>query len=99
MNTIDKIKNDYKVGQTIFKQLFEMSDVDLKTKLISILDGQYDDILKSNCDCIRTIKNSEPEKIEFYFYDGLVIDWIGVSIKPENGCEYNIVRFNNHFKL
>ena len=51
------------------------------------------------CDCVRTIRNSEPEKIEFYFYNGLIVDWKGISILPEHGGEYSIIKFNEHFKI
>lgn len=99
MNAVEKLQKNYETGQSIFKQLFELNDADLKEKLISITDGNHKEILTNNCDCVRTIRNSEPEKIEFYFYDGLIVNWAGVSIKPEHGSEYTIVKFNDHFRL
>lgn len=99
MNAVEKLQNNYLTGQAIFKQLFELNDADLKEKLISITDGNHKEILTNNCDCVRTIRNSEPEKIEFYFYDCLRVDWQGVTINPEHGGEYLIVKFNDHFRL
>jgi len=98
-DAIKELQKRYDTGQAIFKQLFKLSDADLREKLISITDGNHKEILTNNSDCIRTIRNSEPLKIEFYFYDCLIVDWTGVSIKPEHGCEYLIVKFNEHFRL
>lgn len=99
MNAVEKIQKRIETGQIIFKQLFDLNDADLKEKLISITDGNHKEILTNNCDCVRTIRNSEPDKIEFYFYDGLRVDWQGVTIIPEHGGEYLIVKFNDHFRL
>lgn len=90
---------NFEIGQKIFEQLFALSDNELKEKLISITDGNHMDILTSNCDCIRTIKNSIPQKIEFWYYDGLEVNWFGVHILPEHGSSKTIVNFNSHFKL
>ncbi len=99
MNAVEKIQKKYETGQAIFKQLFDLDDSDLKEKLISITDGNHKQILTNKCVCIRTIRNSEPDKIEFYLYNGLRVDWQGVTIIPEHGEEYLIVNFNDHFRL
>jgi hypothetical protein len=87
------------IGQSILNKLFEMNDTQLKEKLISITDNNHCDILTNDCDCVRIIRNSIPEKIEFSYYDTLRVNRFGVSIVPENGCHYLLVKFNQHFKL
>ena len=99
MNAIEQIKKNYETGQAIFLKLFALNDSELKEKLISITEGNHNQILDNNCDCVRTIKNSIPDKIEFHYYDGIRVDWCGVSIIPEHGCEYLVVKFNSYFSL
>lgn len=99
MSEIDKIKEQYEIGQATFKQLFELNDTELRSKLIEILEDHHIDVLNHNCDCIRTIKNEKPEKIEFWFYEAIKVDWTGISIKPEHGNFHNIIKFNKFFHL
>ena len=100
MKTREDLIKDVEIGTKIFIELFELLDEDLKIKLKSIIDNNVGlDILKDNPDIFRSIRNEEPENIKIWFYDGLIIDWSGISIKPEHGPEYKIVKFNKHFKL
>lgn len=97
--TKEEIIESVEIGNAILNELFAMNDADLKQKISEIVGHDYDDILKHNCDCVRTIRNEEPEKIEFWFYDGLIIQWFGISYQPEHGPEKRIVNFNKFFKL
>lgn len=89
-------------GKPILDDLMKLTDDELKKELFSILDGQdfgYASILDNKPDITRTIKNGEPEKIELWFYDGIIIDCFGIKYKPEHGTEKAFIRFNRHFKL
>ena len=97
MNAVEKLIKRHEIGQAIFEQLFQLNDNELREKLISITNNKYNKILERNSSCVRTICDSEPEKIEFYFYDGLRVDWQGITIIPEHGGEYLIIEFNEHF--
>ena len=99
MTDLEKLIKTVDVGQAIFEELFAMSDKEIAKKLISITDGNHNDVLTSKYDCTRIIKNEKPEKIEFWYYDGLRVDWSGVSLVSEHGIEQKIVKFNKHFKL
>lgn len=93
-----KLEDEYNVGQKIFKELFQLSDDNLKKKILEILEGDDDEIL-NNSDCIRTIKNEEPQKIKFRYYSGLEIDWSGIIFHPEHGQPNRLVKFNKFFNL
>ena len=99
MSRLEDIQMEYEVGQAIFKELFEMEDSQIKEKMNSILSKDYNYMFISNSDCIRTIRNGEPEKIEFWYYDCIRINWNGIFYQPEHGPEKRLVRFGKHFKL
>jgi len=100
MDSLEEIKKRHKIGTKIIEQLFSLSDKELKEKITSIIDDEKkSEILRYKCNCIRTIENEIPKKIEFWYYDGIIIDWSGISIKPEHGSEYSIVKFNKYFQL
>jgi hypothetical protein len=62
------------------------------------LENDDEEIL-ANSDCIRTIRNGKPKKIEFYYYSGLNIDWSGISFIAEHGSGRTLIKFNKFFKL
>lgn len=99
MTSIEKIRENYEIGNEIFQILFKLNDEELKTKLLSILDNDKLDILNHNPDVIRTIRNEDPFSISIAFYDTLIIDWSGIDFKPEHGPAYPLIKFNKHFKL
>lgn len=99
MSRITEIEKDYKIGQAIFKQLFALNDKDLKEKLIDIIGDNHGQVLTNNCVCKRLITNEEPYSIELWFYNGIIVDWFGISSKSEHGIGVLLVNFNKHFKL
>jgi hypothetical protein len=89
-------------GKPILADLMKLTDNELKEELFSILDGQdfeYASILHNKPDITRTIKNGEPEKIELWFWDGIIIDCFGIKYKPKHDTEKCFIKFNRHFKL
>ena len=96
---LKKLEEEYKIGQEIFEQLFKLNDADLKEKLIDITEDNHKEILTNACDCVRTITNEISNKIRFSYYDSLEINWSGITIHPEHGMAYNIVKFNKYFKI
>lgn len=99
MSALKDLEERYAIGQAIFEELFKLSDKDLKVKLLDILEGNDDDILTSKCSCKRLIEDEKPSEISFWFYDGLKVNWSGITYVPEHGSEQQIVKFNKHFKL
>lgn len=99
MSKIKELKKEYDIGFEIFKTLSELSDNELRLKLLSIVGEKYSNILEENYRCVRTIVNSAPEKIEFSFYDKIIVDYRGVSFQPEHGSSFALVKFNKHFKI
>lgn len=97
--TQEELMKSIDTGKAILNELFSMNDADLKAKVSEIVGHEYDKILKHNCECIRTIKNEKPNKIEFWYYDGLLIQWFGISYQPEHGPEKLIINFDKFFKL
>jgi len=93
------IEEKYKIGQKIFEQLFKLSDAELKTKLLDLLNGEDNDILTNNCTCKRIIENEVPSEINFWFYDGIKVNWSGVTMVSEHGQESKVIKFNKNFKL
>lgn len=92
----------YNIGQSIFKSIASLSDKDLKEKLLYILEDEDEnikEIINESVHCTRVIKNEEPEKIEFSFYSGIRVDWSGITVIPEHGSAFNILKFNKNFKL
>ena len=99
MTALEHIKENYKAGQKIFEELFELSDAELCDKLIEITEDNHNDVLTGDYSCYRTIKDGKPNKIEFWFYDCVIVDWRGVTLKPEHGPETQLIKFNKFFKL
>lgn len=99
MSRVEELKKEFEISFNIFKTLSELSDNELRLKLLSILDGEYSHVLEENYRCVRTIVNSAPEKIEFNFYDKIIVDYRGVSVQPEHGSAFILVKFNKHFKV
>ena len=99
MTAVKDFEEKYKIGQKIFEQLFKLTDAELKTKLLELLDGEDNDILTSKCGCKRIIEDEIPSEITFWFYDGIKVNWSGISMVSEHGSETNVVKFNKNFKL
>lgn len=99
MTALEDFEEKYNIGQKIFETLFKLTDAELKTKLLELLDGEDNDILTSKCCCKRVIENEVPSSITFWFYDGIKIDWSGISMVAEHGSETKVVKFNKNFKL
>jgi len=90
---------DAECGQSIFEDLFLLTDEQLKTKLVTILHGNHCGVLGHKCSCVRTIRDMVPEKIEFNFYDVIMVNKSGVFIYPEHGSHYQLIRFDKFFTL
>ena len=100
MDTIEKIKEQYKVGQTIFEELFKLSDKDIKLKLIDILgENNHMQVLNNNCNVTRVIKNEVAEYVLFEYYDSVKINYEGIHLIGEHGSSILAVKFNKYFKL
>lgn len=100
MTALAEFEKRYNEGQTIFNQLFALSDEELKKKITEIIGDDIDDhILKGKCRCTRTIVDGIPEKVEFCRYDGIEVTWQGISRVSEHGEQLLIRRFDSHFKL
>jgi hypothetical protein len=100
MSNVEKLKEQYKIGQNIFEELFKLSDNELKIKIIDILgENNHNEVLNNDCTITRTIINETPDKIIFSYYDSVKINYQGILIMPEHGGEYLIIKFNKYFKL
>lgn len=100
MKRIEQIQEEYKIGNFIFKELYSLSDKEIKEKLKSILDQKYYKVLiQDACECIRTLRNEKPVEIKFYYYDSIIINWTGIFHKYEGEDYKKIIDFNKHFKL
>ena len=99
MSKVDECIEKYEIGKEIFNSLFNLSDDEIKEKLISILEPKYTEIFKYGYSCKRIIIDSEPECIEFYFYDTIKINYLGITYIPEHKSDNLIVQFNKNFKL
>jgi len=97
---IQKLKEEYNIGQSIFEKLFNLSDKELKLKLIDILgEDNHMSVLNNNCTITRVIKNEIPEYVLFEYYDSIKVDYKGVHLISEHGIELLPVKFNKYFKL
>jgi len=100
MNSIEKLKEQYVIGQQIFEELFKMSDNDVKLKLIDILgENGHMQVLNNNYTVRRVIENEVPKYIKFEFYDQVKVDYQGIHLVGEHGTEFLSVKFNKYFKL
>lgn len=105
---IEKIKAAYEIGQSIFIQLFSMSDLELKNKLVNMpgigsmaggIPGLGNNSLIIEGSVTRTIIDEKPSSIEFHYYDSLKLDYSGIKFKPEHGSGEYLARFTENFKL
>lgn len=99
MSALEILQEKIAIGEAIFFELFRLSDIELRKKLIEITDGKYEDIFLSHSDVVRILVNERPKSITFEFYDSIELDWSGITFKPEVGNQAKIVEFNKNFKL
>ena len=97
---LEQIKENAEIGQNVMTELMKLNDTELSAKIKDILQmPKTDEIFDNNPDCIRTIKNGKVDSIEFWFYDGIVIGSLGISLKPEHGPTVPLINFNKYFTL
>ena len=91
MTNLEKLQKRQEFGQNIMNNLFKLTDDELKTVLLSLIPAPYNRILEYNCDCIRVIRNSKPEKLEFWFHEGIIINTKEV-IFSKHGIEKSVIQ-------
>ena len=101
MTALNKIEEKYKIGQSIFEEIFKLTDKEVKEKLKEIFEynDKISEFLNYNCDCTRIIKNGVPYLIKLSFYDHLEISWLGISWINEYGKIETLKEFDKYFKI
>ena len=101
LSNLDKLKKQIEYGKTILNKFFELSDKELKEKLLSVIQEEYSKELidDEHPKITRLIVNEEPDEIEFLGYNRIKIDWSGISYKEHHGFYKRIIEFNEHFKF
>lgn len=101
MTLSEKYEQQYEIGFPMFEKLFQLKKDDFIRVMKDIFqdDKSVLEILENKPSVVKTLRNDEPEKITIYFYDGIEIDYTGVSYKPEHGSPTKILKFDKFFNL
>ena len=101
MESRDELIARVELGQDILQKFMDLSDKELVAKLKEILydDSKAMDVLDEQQSITRMIKNEKPSEISIYFYDGIILDWSGISYAPEHGPTKPLRKFDKFFKF
>lgn len=97
----EKYQKEYEIGFTIFMKLFQLK----KDNLIKVMKYIFKDnksvlrILDNIPRVIKIIDNDIPNEITINCYDGITINYFGVTYKPEHGAINLILKFDEFFNL
>lgn len=91
-------------GQKILDVLHMMDDMELRNKLWSIVGSRLKEYRQEeffdNCGAsTRTLIGLKCKSIQFDFYDSIVVDHTGISLKFEHTGKVLLIEFNDHFTL
>ena len=96
---MEKLEKRIAYGTNILKELFKLSDEELKDKIKELIRSEYVKILDQATAVRRTIVDEQPEKIEFLGWDTIVVSWSGIRLHTEYGETVVLREFDEHFKL
>ena len=97
---IEKIKEDVEAGRKILAKLNLLHDDELAELIKDITkDARVEEPLTDKPRCVRTIVNSQIEKIEFLGWDSVTIDCNGIFYNPEHGSSVRLVPFSKHIMI
>lgn len=99
----ERIQKAYDTGYPIFEQLYNMSHVEIREKLNSILKSQagyetYQSVISAGT-VVKESYDDKPHEIKINFYDTIEINFMGIAYKGEHRAPRIIVAFDEHFKL
>lgn len=85
ITSIEQMRANHALGQTVFEKIFQLDSKDIKNKLKELIDSEFiaDYLLKEGSVQKITI-NDEPWKILIHFHDELVIDAYGIVFNGEH---------------
>jgi hypothetical protein len=101
MTLEQKYKEQYEIGFPIFQKLFQLKKDDFIKVMKDIFqdDKSVMEILENKPRVIKTLNDDEPEEMQIHFYSSILINYTGVSYKPEHGSLQMILKFDKFFNV
>jgi hypothetical protein len=101
MTLEEKFKQQYEIGFPIFEKIFKLKKDDLIALMKDIFQDEPKsmELLGNNPIVTKKITDDEPVEVKISFYSSIIVNYFGISYKPEHGGSNMFLKFDKFLNV